>query len=416
MAEPKIIRKKLADYIQNPRNPVKHSPRNLGVVIKSINSVGAFRSGAASKGKILAGNLTWEAMAEAGIEDVIEVTTNGKSWVIVNREDLTPEQEKLAAVADQRGAELADWDAEVLAELKGEDFDFSGLFAGDELAEILKGIGEPPEDPGAQIDKAEALREKWGVQTGQLWQCGEHKVICGDCTDRAVVNAVAFGELIDLYLTDPPYGVSYADKNEYLNAVAKGNSIQTPIINDHLTVEEAAELWHRAFGIAYEIAKPGCVYYVHAPQGGDLMMMMMSLKESGWLLKPQIIWVKNNHVLGRSDYQLKHEPILYGWKDGGHYWGGGRSEMSVWEIGKPMNSDLHPTTKPVELAEKAIGNSSRQGEFVFDGFLGSGTTLIACERLGRKCRGIEISPAYVAVTLQRWADMTGQEPQLVKGD
>ena len=241
----------------------------------------------------------------------------------------------------------------------------------------------------------------------------QHRLICGDCTDSKVVSAVAFGDRIDLWVSDPPYGVSYADKNKYLNAVAKGNRIQTPIANDHLTLDEATDLWRKAFGIVFEFAKPGCVYYVHAPQGGDLMMMMMTLRECGWLLKPQIIWVKNNHVLGRSDYQLKHEPILYGWKEGSHYWNGSRSEMSVWQVDKPQNSDFHPTTKPVELAEKAIQNSSKPGELVFDGFLGSGTTLIACERLGRRCRAVEIEPGYCAVAIQRWVDMTGGEPVLL---
>jgi len=138
----KVTRKKLADYVQNPDNPVAHDPRNLDVVVDSIHKVGAFRSGAASRGKILAGNLTWEAMAEAGVEDVVEVTTDGKTWVIVNREDLTPEQERQAAYYDQRGAELAGWDADqLLADLEG-GLDLSGLFGKDELDALLADVPE----------------------------------------------------------------------------------------------------------------------------------------------------------------------------------------------------------------------------------------------------------------------------------
>jgi len=145
-----------------------------------------------------------------------------------------------------------------------------------------------------------------------------------------------------------------------------------------------------------------------------MMMMMMRLSEAGWRVRHELIWVKNNHVLGRTDYNYKHEPILYGWKkDGKHRFFGG-FQTSVLEFPKPQNSDLHPTTKPVELIERLIANSSQAGEIVLDTFLGSGTTLIACERLGRRCRAVEISPGYVGVALQRWADMTGGAPELVE--
>ena len=144
------------------------------------------------------------------------------------------------------------------------------------------------------------------------------------------------------------------------------------------------------------------------------MMMMMRLSEAGWRVRHELIWVKNNHVLGRTDYNYKHEPILYGWKkDGKHRFFGG-FQTSVLEFPKPQNSDLHPTTKPVELIERLIANSSQAGEIVLDTFLGSGTTLIAGERLGRRCRAVEISPAYCAVAIQRWVDMTGGAPELVE--
>jgi len=144
------------------------------------------------------------------------------------------------------------------------------------------------------------------------------------------------------------------------------------------------------------------------------MMMMMMLGQAGWLVKHELIWVKNNHVLGRADYQYKHEPIIYGWKPGAaHYFVDSRSEMSVWEIDKPQKSDMHPTTKPLELVERAMRNSSRQDDVVIDFFLGSGTTLLAAERLGRKGRFVELAPGYTAVALHRWANATGKPPRLI---
>ena len=222
------------------------------------------------------------------------------------------------------------------------------------------------------------------------------------------------GEPLRLFVTDPPYGVSYAAKNEYLNAVAFGNRIQTPIKNDHLNAVDMRAVWFAAFRTAFDVADGGCPYYIHAPQGGDhMMMMMMMIDKAGWLVQHELMWLKNNHVLGRADYQYKHEPIIYGWKPGSHWFYGDRSQFSVWEFPKPNNSDLHPTMKPVELEEKAIQNSSKMGEAVGDWFTGSGTTLIACEKLRRKCRAIEIDEGYAAVTLQRWADLTGKTPRLL---
>jgi DNA modification methylase len=316
-------------------------------------------------------------------------------------------------------------EANIRANKAGGSWDFDVLANEFELEELLDWgfdkkeldldlwAGDPPDDPGAQIDKADELRQKWGVELGQLWQLGEHRIICGDCTDKTVVERVMGGEKAQLFITDPPYGVSYADKNIFLNAISRANRIETPIENDHQTVSEMAELWRRAFENIYDFTLDGCSYYIFSPQGGELMMMMMMINKSGWQVKHSIIWVKQQFVLGRSDYHYKHEPILYGWKDGGHKFYGDKGECSVWNVDKPHISNMHPTTKPVELYTRAIKNSSQPGEVVIDSFCGSGTAVIACEQLGRKCRAVEISPAYVAVAIQRWADMTGKTPVLL---
>lgn len=310
--------------------------------------------------------------------------------------------------------DLSGWDA---GELQSWGFDAELLqdwnAGAAALATMLESSQDaPPDDPGPQIDRAEELREKWGVESGQLWQLGEHRLICGDCTDAGVVARVMGGEKAALVVTDPPYGVEYADKNKFLNAISRGNHIQTNIEGDHGTREDTQALWKSAFIQMNNAMLPGAVVYCFMPQGGDQMMMMMMMMMAGIEPRHELIWLKNNHVLGRVDYAYKHEPILYAWKDGGHKFYGD-FQTSILEFPKPLQSDLHPTTKPVELIERLVSNSSVASDVVCDPFLGSGTTLIACERLNRRCRGVEISPAYVAVTLQRWADLTGGEPVLV---
>ena len=234
-----------------------------------------------------------------------------------------------------------------------------------------------------------------------------HRLVCGDCTDPQVVARVMDGEKAQLVVTDPPYGVSYADKNKFLNTIAKGNRIQIPIVGDQGTKKDTQELWRAAFSEMSQVMSSGAVVYCFMPQGGDqmMMMMMMMMMEAGIEPRHEIIWLKNNHVLGRVDYAYKHEPILYAWKDGSHKFYGG-FQTSILEFAKPQKSDLHPTTKPVELIECLIRNSSRVGEIVYDPFIGSGTTGVACERLGRQSRMIEIHPPYVAVCLQRLSDMS----------
>lgn len=264
------------------------------------------------------------------------------------------------------------------------------------------------------FDVEAALEVEPVSKHGDLWHLGEHRLLCGDSTVKEDVERVMNGETMQLFVTDPPYGVGYAKKNQYLNKADKGNKIQTPIENDDLDLDDMCELWRKVFTLAHEFASDGCAYYVNAPQGGDLMMMMMMMiRDSGWLLKPQIIWVKNNHVLGMSDYQLKHEPILYGWREGGaHRFYGDRSQMSVWEVDKPLKNEFHPTMKPLDLVRMPLLNSSQTGEIIGDFFLGSGTTLIACEQLSRRCFAIEIAPQYIDVAVKRYVQAVGVSEEI----
>ena len=240
-----------------------------------------------------------------------------------------------------------------------------------------------------------------------------HRLMCGDSTKHEDVERVMDGKKAQLMVTDPPYGISYADKNAFLNAVGRGNRIQTPIEGDHSTAEQMSDFWKLSFTASRSSMAIGASYYVTGPQGGDLLLLLLlALRESGFPLRHMLVWVKNNHVLGRCDYHYKHEPIIFGWVEGTHLWNGGNSEISTWEIDRSHVSDLHPTMKPVELCARAIRNSSNQGDIVFDPFLGSGPTIVATEQLNRICYGIEIHPRYVAVCLERMSTM-GLKPRLL---
>ncbi|NLZ31033.1 MAG: DNA modification methylase [Methanomicrobiales archaeon] len=326
------------------------------------------------------------------------------------------EEEKVAyRIADNKLGELAEWDFDLLAgELAsldevGFDAELTG-FDTDALAELY-----PPEKPEVTEDDYEPPVEiETSIQRGDLFRLGRHRLLCGDSTSAEDVGRLMDGAKADLLLTDPPYGVSYASKNEFLNSIDKGNHVQTAIENDHKKPEEMSAFWVATFTTVREHMRPGASYYVTGPQRGDLhLLLLLALKEGGFPLRHILIWVKNNHVLGQSDYHYKHEPIIYGWVEGAHTFYGGHSETSLWPIDKPHKSDLHPTMKPVALFAKAVENSTKSGETVLDPFLGSGTTLVACEQLGRTCYGMEISPQYCQVIIDRWEKLTGQKAERV---
>ncbi len=314
---------------------------------------------------------------------------------------------------------IASWDGEML-QTWGMDADLLGQWQTDAGAlGVMLESGEEKnagEDTEPQIDRAEELRKEWGVELGQMWQLGEHRLVCGDCTDKAVVDRVMGGECIDLVVTDPPYSVDYAAKNRALQTIGPSNRLTTDITGDTLSTEETAELvWGPAFENTYGKSRNGTVIYCFSPQGGDQMMMMMMMIKEKWNKRlHQLIWRKNSPTfsMGRLDYQYQHEPILYSWRGTNHGYYGDVG-TSVIDFDRPSSSKLHPTMKPIGLIEKLIANSSKLKELVCDPFSGSGTTLIACQNLNRRCRAIEIDPGYVAVTLQRFLDHTGIQPELI---
>lgn len=241
---------------------------------------------------------------------------------------------------------------------------------------------------------------------GDIWQLGQHRLLCGDCTKKENVELLMNNEKADMVFTDPPYGVNYTKKNKEIF----NNKNYTEIKNDDLAIEDISlNVWKPTFKNIYEIAKDDCSFYMTMPQGGDQMMMMMMMKEL-WQVKHELIWLKESPVfsMGRLDYDYQHEPIMYGWKNKHNFYGKGKYNKSIWEIKREGNK-LHPTTKPVELIENALLNSTNINNNIIDPFGGSGSTLIACEKLNRKCFMMEIDPHYCDVIIKRWEQYTGKK-------
>jgi DNA modification methylase len=396
-----------ASLLAHPSNFRRHPAKQREALRGSLNELDIIAP-------VLVNRLTGHVLdGHARIEEYL---TAGIALVPVAYVEVPPEKEALALLSLDPIAAMAEADKDALDSLLREaSTGETGLQQ--MMTDLAASTGlffdaEPKaEDPGAQIDKANELREKWGTERGQIWEVGKHRVMCGDSTSAEDVDCLLGGTALLLMVTDPPYGVSYADKNAMLNEVSPGNRIQTPIENDHLDLDAAEKLWAAAFTQACLHAEPGAAYYSFSAAGAFQTRLAAALATAGWLVKHQLVWVKNNHVLGRCDYNYKHEPIWYGWKDGGHHFYGPFS-TSVLEYNKPQASTQHPTTKPTELIARLVENSSLVGEAVYDPFLGSGTTAVAAEQLNRICYGMEIEPKYVAVTLERLAGM-GLEPKLL---
>jgi DNA modification methylase len=313
---------------------------------------------------------------------------------------LTPTQRRALMIADNRIAENAGWDDEMLAAelsaLQDEDIDLALLgFDDEDLDRLLAENGDEEE----AADEVPELPSEPVSRPGDLWICGEHRVYCGDATVLADVEAVLGGELADMCFTDPPYNVNYANSEKDKK---KGKS--RPILNDALGSEFGAMLYDACVNIL--TTTKGAVYVCMAC--AELDTLQKAFRDAGGHWSTFVIWAKNTFTLGRADYQRQYEPILYGWKEGtDHFWCGARDQGDVWFVDKPTKNDLHPTMKPIELVERAIRNSSKSRDVVLDLFGGSGSTMIAAERCGRRARLVELDPKYVDVIVQRWQALTG---------
>ena len=235
-------------------------------------------------------------------------------------------------------------------------------------------------------------------------ELGRHRLLQGDSTDISQVNKLMEGKKADLFLIDPPYAVSYIEKNAAVNGGIVWNAVGKEIKNDGYDLEKAKKLWYNLAKNAYEVTTNEASYLWFACQGGDqMMMMMMMIGDAKWKVRHELIWVKDSFVFGRSDYHYQHEPILYGWKrEGKHHFYSDRKQSSVLRFDRPHNSVFHPTSKPIELIEYLVKNHSKEGDIVLDLCGGGGTTLLACERLNRTCYMMELDEKYIEVIKERY--------------
>lgn len=389
----------IEDVRPNNRNRNKHPEAQIERLIKIIKHQG-FRQPlivSNQSGLLVAGHGRLIAAKRLGMTEVPVVFQDFES----------EEQEYQAQVSDNAIASWAELDLAGInadiPELGPFDIDLLGIenFAV-EIADKL----EPQCDEDDVPEVGTAL-----VVPGDVYTLGRHRLMCGDSTMIDDIERLMDGEMADLWITDPPYGVSYVEKNAAVHGGIVKNAIGKEIKNDTKSVEELCPFWRDVASNAFTVSTDKCSHYWFACQGSDKMMMMMMMDEAGWNIRHELIWVKSSFVFGRSDYHYRHEPIIYGWKkDGTHEWYGDRKQDSVFEVDRPSKSDLHPTTKPVELIEKFINNSSRSGQVILDTFGGSGTTLIASEKTGRNARLMELDPKYCTVILDRWAKYTGKDP------
>ncbi|GAB1382166.1 DNA modification methylase [Burkholderiales bacterium] len=384
---------KLVPYARNAR---MHSDAQVAQIAASIAEFGFTNPIlAGSDGVIVAGHGRLAAAQKLGLDAV----------PVVVLDHLTPTQRRALVIADNRIAENAGWDEELLRiELEGLqdegfDLDLTG-FDADALAELLAG-DEPVNEGQSDEDAVPEVGETPVSRPGDVWKLGPHRLLCGDATLAESYEALLDGKAVDMVFTDPPYNVNYAN-----SAKDKLRGKDRAILNDNL-----GDGFHAFLQAALTPMVAHCrgAIYV-AMSSSELDTLQSAFRAAGGKWSTFIIWAKNTFTLGRADYQRQYEPILYGWPEGGErHWCGDRDQGDVWQIKKPQKNDLHPTMKPVELVERALRNSSRPGNVVLDPFGGSGTTLIAAEKSGRVARLIELDPKYADVIVRRWQDWSGKQ-------
>lgn len=332
---------------------------------------------------VLGGNLRLEAARSLGLrEATADVIVPGAPT------------EKLREIVIKDNGSFGEWDTDMLAREWG-DMD-------------LQGWGVPKWESPEPDDRRAASEDDFDPDDadvaercvlGDLWQLGDHRLICGDSTDVQVLERLMEGAEADMLLTDPPYNVAYEGKTKDRMKIA----------NDNMDDGEFLDFLRSAFSSAATVLKPGGAYYIwHAST--EAANFLKAANEALGDVRSVLVWVKNAAVLSRSDYHWRHEPCLYGWKPGaGHYFIDKHDETTVIEEKKPMRNGDHPTMKPIPLFGRQIANSTRRGETVLDIFGGSGTTVIACEQIGRKARVVELNPHYCDVIITRWEQLTGRE-------
>ena len=377
---------KLVPYVNNART---HSPEQVMKLRSSLREFGFVNPVIIDRDfNVIAGHGRLLAAKEEGIAEI----------PCVFADHLTEAQKKAYILADNRMAMDAGWDEELLRveieALQGADFDVSLTgFDEKELADLFATDSDGAKDD--DYDLTAALEKAAFVERGDLWTVGRHRLVCGDATSAEDVQRLMGGKRANLVLTDPPYGVSFKSSS--------GLTIQ----NDSMKADEFYTFLYNAFqNMAAVLERGGAAYVFHADTEG--LNFRKAFTDAGFHLAGVCVWVKNSLVLGRSDYQWQHEPILYGFlQNGKHPWYSDRKQTTVWNFDKPKRNKNHPTSKPLDLLGYPIRNSTQENAIVLDTFGGSGSTLMACEQLNRVCLTMELDEKYASVILRRYVDDTG---------
>lgn len=382
-----IVLKKISDIRPYEKNPRKNDEA-VKYVAESISQFG-FKVPIVidSNGVIVAGHTRYKAAKKLNLKEVPCIVAD----------DLTEEQVKAFRLADNKVAEKAEWDFELLADELDELFDFDMT---------VFGFDEPAEEEAEAIEDefdAEPPEEPY-VKLGNLYQLGNHRLLCGDSTVLGDVEKLMGDAQADMLLTDPPYNVDYEGKTKE----------KLKIQNDKMDNDNFRQFLVDAFSNADAVMKPGAVFYIwHADSEG--YNFRGACYDIDWKVRQCLIWSKNSMVMGRQDYQWKHEHCLYGWKDGaGHLWASDRKQTTILNFERPTKNDLHPTMKPIALFDYQIKNNTKGGDIVLDLFSGSGTTIMACEQNGRRAYCMEFDPRYAQVIIERWEKFTGEKAKLIK--
>lgn len=388
----------LDELVLDPSNPRHIAPSMLAALGGSIREFGLVQPIVARRA---------DRTIIAGHQRVLAARREGLRTVPVILLDLPPDRARLLGVALNRIS--GDWDEDLLArllvDLQGAEHDLSvSGFEDEELATLL-GRFEARErrerlevwDPDSLLASATTSSR---ARPGDLWRLGDHRLLVGDATIPGHLQRVLGGGRAAMAFTDPPYGVGYGDHGGHQRGARRRR-----IHNDSLSPEAWATFVAAWAGNLLE-SVDGALYVCMSGQEWGTVDRL--LRGAGGHWSTTIIWVKDRFTLGRADYQRGYEPIWYGWREGArHHWGGARDRSDVWRIDRPADSPLHPTMKPIELVERALEDASRPGDLVLDPFVGSGTTIIAAERTGRRCAAIELDPIHAGVAIARWEAFTG---------
>jgi DNA modification methylase len=383
-----------ADLIPYARNSRTHSEAQVTKIASSIKEFG-FINPVVTDGKngIVAGHGRVLAASKLGMKEV----------PCVEASHLTEAQKRAYVIADNRMALDAGWDIDLLkvelGDLQGMDFDLAltGFDPGELenfLADKTEGLTDPDAVPETPANPVTVL--------GDVWLLGKHRLMCGDSTSVDAMQTLVQNQLVDMWLTDPPYNVAYEGKTK--------DALK--IQNDEMGDDQFRQFLRDACVTADTVMKPGAVFYIwHADSEG--YNFRGACHDAKWKVRQCLIWKKSTMVMGRQDYHWKHEPCLYGWKEGaGHLWATDRKQTTILEFDKPSRNGEHPTMKPVALFAYQMLNNTKGGDVVLDSFGGSGTTLIAAEEHGRYARLMELDPKYCDVTVKRWQEFTGNKATL----